>query len=224
MKNIFQEIKYRLDLEISDENILETIDGNLIKLKYYFQNEFIKRRETLHSSQSLYPGSKKFFNTQTQKISQEISREPEKSNDETERDFSNVSYFHLIGKIIYNKRLDPVTGELRGMLKSELNSKPAPKLYFNLNDVISTMHCSNLQFNETLAENSFDHFRDIKEIARACEDFSFADALSKSSSFKQPFMYEENSLKNIQSRIFASACMFHNKSQYSSEKFEKPRT
>ena len=224
MKKIFQEIKYRLDLESLDENIIEMIDGNLTKLRYYFQNEYNIKRETLNSSLSQNLISKKFFNKPTQKLSQEISREPEKTHDESERDFSGLSFFHLIGKILYNKRIDPVTGKFRGMLKSELNSKPAPKLYFNLNDLISTMNCSNSLFNETLAENSFDHFKDIKELARACEDFSLADTLSCSRIFNQPYMYEENSLRNLQSWIFASACMYHNKSQYGSGNFEKTRT
>jgi hypothetical protein len=76
------------------------------------------------------------------------------------------------------------------------------------------MKCCNRKFNEALAENSFDHFKDIKELALACESFSLVDTLGRSRSINDNYIYDNYSLQTLQSTITAMACMQLNKSQY----------
>lgn len=126
----------------------------------------------------------------------------------------------MIGKILYNKRIDPQTGVIRAMTKTELTTKPFPKIYFDIQNFVNDLPCEPKYFSNMLIENSFDHFKDIKELAKATETFSHCDVLDKYS-YTSKYCYEENKMQTLLTQLNIMACVYENKSQYDNKGNEK---
>lgn len=228
LKKIIEELIPKLQITL-DDDILQSFNGNFYKIKEYIKYEYIKMRKgnlskaKLNKDEKFFPPNNyKYFNNKqvhSQEIIRKNSNPLNKSamHAENEEDFSNFSIFHLIGKILYNKRLDPITNKPIAMTKSQLTQNPAPKMYFNLKNMITSMRCSNKLFNETLIENSFDHFKDLKELTYACDAFSLANTLEGSNRKLYKNFNDESSLEYMQSIITSMACMQLNKSQYNTD-------
>lgn len=143
----------------------------------------------------------------------EILSKPKVVNTEGEK--NQFQFFHTLGKILYNKRVDPKNGEIRPMKKHEMQGPKMPKSYFNIQELISEMNFEPAKFNEFLIERSFNHFKDIKELAQACDTFSYTNTFS-SHTFSSKFTYESKAttMTNYQTLLNSMACMCLNKSQY----------
>ena len=123
--------------------------------------------------------------------------------------------FHLLGKLLYNKRIDPKTGKIRQMKKAEFLQSPYPQLYFKIQDVIDSSPISKEEFNNLLIEASFNHFRDIGEIALACESFSYSDTISKFGYklIEKNFPFQDT-IENMKFILNGTAVVAFNISQY----------
>jgi hypothetical protein len=136
----------------------------------------------------------------------------------TEGEKIQFQFFHTLGKILFNKRVDPKDGKIRPMKKHEMERIPMPKSYFNIQEIISEMKYEPAKFNEFLVENSFKHFKDIKELAKVCDTFSYTDTLHRHT-FNSKITYENRAttMSNYQSLLNSMACMCVNKSQYKND-------
>ena len=157
-------------------------------------------------------GSKVSYQGETQYQAQESNGVVVGGMKEADDKFFN--FFHMLGKFLYNKRIDPRTGDVRAMNKKELLQKPTPELYFNPTDLINQLPCTNQMFNEYLIENSHNHFIDLKEFAIALDTFSFTDTITKFEHKVSSYTYDTNSLKFNKTLINTMACTVINKSQY----------
>ncbi len=226
-------------------SLVDSVDGNLKKLEnvmisLYNKNKFIKKQNVsnIHNSmcnvEHYYDNNSKnsrvsqftpsvsqvndFFqkNNNFQFSQLDSGRNDNKSYFYVFKEEPKIELFHVIGKILYNKRIDPVTNEPRAMKKREMSQTPMPKSYFNLKELIDNVPCDYTQFNELLIENSFDKFYDIGELARALDTFSLTDTFNLFKYGTKEYIYEDqfNSIEYYKTYLNASACMIENKSQY----------
>ena len=127
----------------------------------------------------------------------------------------SFDFFHTLGKILHNKKIDPTDNIPRAMKKFEMERIPRPQSYFNIQEIINGMKFEPTKFNEFLVENSFKHFKDLKEISHACDTFSLTDTFHNHT-FSNKYTYEDRAttMSNYQTLLNTMACMCLNKSQY----------
>jgi hypothetical protein len=106
------------------------------------------------------------------------------SKDEVQntKDFG-LQIFHALGKMLYNKRIDPKTGKTRAMTTEELKKKPQPKLYFKHEDILNQVQTEDTTFSLFLHENLIDFAGDIEDVAKILEVYSHNDAITSSARF-----------------------------------------
>lgn len=235
---IIEKLKLNLSPSVID-SLEESFDGNLNKMKDWMIQKWFQQADKSNGkkSKSNFNQSQESNtnNTLSQVVPSSVNRQGPSYN-QLIRAAQNVrpheedvyrpvpiqtvkkedpifSFYHIIGKILYNKRIDGRTGEIRPMKKAEMTAFPRPKLYFNIPDLINTMPFEQNTFNEFLIENSYDHFNDVGELARAFETFSFTDQLNKYS-YTEKNNYEIVSLNTMRSQLNAMACTNFNLSQY----------
>ncbi len=125
------------------------------------------------------------------------------------------SFYNLMGKFIFNKRIDPVTKQVRKMTKIEMQVKPIPKRYYEIQDVIDNClkHTDKNHINNYLISQGSKRFKDLKEIATFYETLSYTDCIDKfehrGSHTFDPFRLEDTKLI-----INVLSYTTHNKSQY----------
>lgn len=136
------------------EKLITESKGNLLQLKeilFYFIQNYKKNNRNL------------------------TNKSGPQNKEEIDRDI-----FHLLGKILYNKRIDPRDNKkIRQMTKKELTQYPYPKLYFKIQDIIDASPLPKEEFNNLLIEGAFSHFKDIGELADATDSFSFTNTMNK---------------------------------------------
>lgn len=96
-----------------------------------------------------------------------------------EEDANANDLFHLLGKLLYNKRIDPIDNQIKPMKKHQLLADPKPELYFTHQEIIDAIPTDLEQFNYLLIEHSYDHFVDINELAEATDCFSYTNTFNK---------------------------------------------
>ena len=130
---------------------------------------------------------------------------------EQERDL-----FHLLGRLLYNKRIDKRTFKIRGMTKQEMLSKPTPELYFTISDILNACPISKEEFNHLLIENAFNHYKVIDELALLLDANSFCEGLNKFEyKLKERNYPVDNTIESLKYVLNAQAVISFNLSQYS---------
>jgi hypothetical protein len=100
-----------------------------------------------------------------------------------------LTIFHTLGKILYNKRIDPdnIDGSPKKLGKFQMLKNP--KRYFDLKRVLEISITSYEKFNNYVYDNYIDHFRDTRELSKSADIFSLTDSLY---SFKKPINTNED--------------------------------
>jgi hypothetical protein len=83
--------------------------------------------------------------------------------------------FHTLGKILYNKRIDPETGTPKMLSREKMLLQP--KRYFDLRKLLEQARMTYENFNHYLYDNYPDHFRNIKELSSVADTFSLTDRI-----------------------------------------------
>lgn len=125
-------------------------------------------------------------------------------------DLNKFSFFHILGKFLYNKRLDD-QGQIIKPKKAQMLQKKDYKLYFSHSDILQNMVQSHEVFNDFLAENYYKHYTEIKELAKTAETFSYTEKLSN---FNYKRQDNDNSSQYLRSLINSMAVTCENLSQY----------
>lgn len=133
-------------------------------------------RQAINSLQFFSVGSRK---TRKSRKQSESNRDP------------TLSLFHAVGKIMYNKRLEPPKGHVG-----------KPPLEFSPEDVINNVHLDASTFVSFLHENYLSFFTDVDDIAHA------ADYLCESDSMLQ-FM-EHNLLSSYSASVATRGLLYSN--------------
>lgn len=130
---------------------------------------------------------------------------------EQERDL-----FHLLGRLLYNKRIDRRTFKIRGMTKQEMLSKPTPELYYAIADILNACPISKEEFNHLLIENAFNHYKVIDELALLLDANSFCEGLNKFEyRLKERNFPVDSTMESLKYVLNAQAVVSYNLSQYS---------
>lgn len=109
-----------------------------------------------------------------------LDNSSKKNSQLSEDEDIKLSFFHGLGKFMYNKRID-VTGKFRAMSYEELwDRENRPKLSFDPDEVISKCPCEPSFFWLYLYENFIWFYDDIEDLAEAYETFQTADLFSTS--------------------------------------------
>ena len=136
---------------------------------------------------------------------------PSLALNEQERDL-----FHLLGRLLYNKRIDKRTLKIRGMTKQEMLEKPTPELYFTISEILNACPISKEEFNHLLIENAFHHYKVIDELALLLDANSFCEGLSKFDyKLKERNYPIDNTIESLKYVLNAQAVVSFNLSQYS---------
>lgn len=85
------------------------------------------------------------------------------------------SIFHALGKFLYNKRINPSTGNVEQMPSSEMKKEKKPKLYFKHKDILNQIQLEKPSFSLYLHENMLDFYNDIGDVANCLDIYSFND-------------------------------------------------
>eukprot|EP00347_Sterkiella_histriomuscorum_P005182 403357582 len=125
---------------------------------------------------------------------------------------NNFSIFHGLGKFLYNKRENPVTGKNEQMSPSKMKSENKPKLYYEHQKIINKMQIESQQLGLYLHQNIPEFFNDIGDLANCFDIFSLTDYLENSIqySFDSQLQVLEFQQHNALFRAKATTeCNFH---------------
>ena len=215
-KSIIIEIYEKLNLN-NIGNILEKIEdiyckcnGNLYQMKqliyydllYYYSNQI----NTINSKNNI-DNNKKLK-------SKKIIAKKFKINKKKSDVINDKNIFHLLGKLLYNKRLVKGEKSPRKLTKNEIMTLPN-ELYYNLQELIDSNPISNESFLELLLENILEHVNDIEELSEIYETFSFTDSFTNFDYVTQQKNYSKiDTLNNDKIYLNCLSVVTFNLSQY----------
>ena len=149
-------------------NILFITNGNLYQLKNYLKQiiyqEFNKNNNN--------------FNNNNNKNSKKNNNFINNNNNNNKRE--DKSLFHLLGRILYNKRFNKHLNKIIYPKKNEYSNNFSNLFYFNIqNDIINNIPIYKEKFNELFIENVYFHIKSIKNLQNIFDVFSFTDKFTK---------------------------------------------
>ena len=173
IKSIIIEIYEKLNTY--DNNIIEKVDdiycrcsGNIYQIKQLIYYDILSYNNKIY----------KKINPQNKLISKKFLKKKVKPKKNKKLDKAeNNSIFHLLGKLLYNKRLVKGEKSPRRLTKNEMITLPN-EIYYNLQELIDSIPMNLESFNELLLENTSEHVNDIEELSDIYETFSFTDSFN----------------------------------------------
>ena len=210
IKSIIIEIYEKFN--IYDNNILDKVNdiycrssGNIYQIKQFIYCDILSNNNpinnTIYSQKTLI--SKKL-----------LKKKIKPKNRKKYFKLENNSIFHLLGKLLYNKRLVKGENSPRKLTKNEILSLPN-EIYYNLQELIDSIPISFKTFNELLLENSLEHVIDIEELSNIYETFSFTDSINDFDYLLQQKNYPKNdTLNNDKIYLNCLSVITFNLSQY----------
>ena len=173
IKSIIIEIYEKLNTY--DNNIIEKVDdiycrcsGNIYQIKQLIYYDILSYNNKIY----------KKINPQNKLISKKFLKKKVKPKKNKKLDKAeNNSIFHLLGKLLYNKRLVKGEKSPRRLTKNEMITLPN-EIYYNLQELIDSIPMNLESFNELLLENTSEHVYDIEELSDIYETFSFTDSFN----------------------------------------------
>ena len=162
-------------LNTYDNNIIEKVDdiycrcsGNIYQIKQLIYYDILSYNNKIY----------KKINPQNKLISKKFLKKKVKPKKNKKLDKAeNNSIFHLLGKLLYNKRLVKGEKSPRRLTKNEMITLPN-EIYYNLQELIDSIPMNLESFNELLLENTSEHVYDIEELSDIYETFSFTDSFN----------------------------------------------
>ena len=173
IKSIIIEIYEKFN--IYDNNILDKVNdiycrssGNIYQIKQFIYCDIISNNHQIN----------KTINSQNKLISKKLLKKKikPKKNKKIEKK-ENKFIFHLLGKLLYNKRLVKGENSPRKLTKKEMISLPN-EIYYNIQELIDSISINHMTFIELLLENTLEHVNDIEELSHIYETFSFTDSFN----------------------------------------------
>jgi hypothetical protein len=174
---------------------LQKIDANLIKLQNFIVLQYKMRTKGTKSIRKEDGSQQQIYKTGGEKVMD--------------------SFFHALGMILYNKRIDPLrpTSTPHKMTKQQYQSNPRPIKYFDVEKVVDSINISFQKFNNFLHENYLAHFTNIKEAYKMADCFSIAD-YNSSYQIRNNLSLGLDTVRREECILNARGCMSYNLSQY----------
>ena len=153
-------------------NILFITNGNLYQLKNYLK-QFIYQEFNNNNNNF---NNNNFINNNNTKNKFFINNNNNNNNNKRE----DKSLFHLLGRILYNKRFNKNLNKIIYPKKNEYSNNLSNLFYFNIqNDIINNIPIYKEKFNELFIENSYFHIKSTKNLSNIFDVFSFTDKFTK---------------------------------------------
>jgi hypothetical protein len=206
-------------LNIKDlHDVISNFNGNLLKMNIFFianygyQNNILKKYK-IEVDKKIKPNKVSSKNLMDKKFLNYPHILLNKESD-------NVDLFHSLGKILYNKRQDPVNPK-KDIKPTKKQYGQKLKFYFDLGNLLDEVTDRNI-FNNMLIFNAPSFFKDLKETAKCWETFSLTDKFSNFK-YNTKYLYEDprTSLGYLKIYLNSLAYMVNNKSQYEEKNLKK---
>ena len=203
-----QQIHDFIIFKISENNF-----GELFSFKKYStkKNPLAKKNKKRGQSKKKLKSKQNNFNS----VSPVKSKEKIQNTENVTKCIENYNLFHLMGILLYNKRLVVKEGKIRGIKKEEFGTNEETPRYYNIEELINNISISLNSFNDLLMWNSIDHFKDIGEYADMADVFSLSDDLDSFESFlfDQNFQFDHTN-QYMRTYLNCFGVTFFNQSQY----------
>ena len=190
-------------------NILFITNGNLYQLKNYLK-QFIYQE--FNNNNKNFMINKNFFSQ---------SNNNKNFNNNNNKFREDNSIFHLLGRVLYNKRFSTKLNKIIYPKKKEYSNNFSNLFYFNIQtDIINNIPIFKEKFNELFIENIYDHIKSPKNLSNIFDVFSFTDKFAQFQYKLQEKNFNEDlTLENDKFYLNFFGYMIFNDEQY--EKGEK---
>lgn len=182
---------------------LDSYDINLEKIRFAFYPNFNNLLQGCGNNDILYEENGNYYSKYNVKYSTKFIL-PKTHNS------SSYDFFHFLGKLLYNKRLNNF-GEKVKMVKKQLLTIPKPKFYEHIPNMIDYSCHSYEDCTNWLQEGVYNHYKDIRELSYVLETFSHTDLLKK---FKYKTNSNDNEVERLGTILNCMSVVEHNLSQY----------